>query len=1308
MSDKFIRTLGQGRFGSVHEVSKTPSDKHFSMKILPFTSESDFKKNEHEISKLKNNQHRNVVEYVETIEGDNAHFVVLELCSHSLQDKLTENQKLGVKMDVVRVYRVMRDVLDGIAFLHSRGEIYGDLKGSNVLIGKDGIAKLGDFGGVVGTGTMKTSNSAECGTMQYWAPVFFKQTGNTGSQIGSLAGDMWAFGLLLLEMLTSRSWIVGGSSVEIQQSVLGFDIAPICESEGIVGDVQLLLSLLLSTNPSQRISSVDLIRSNRLQCVLGPETPLSRFVTKEHEETKTQLLKQNQATVDSFRDDLAIAHKEIKIAENVVFSLVEQFAELVSRHLPFLLRPTTRTVRLIDRLPRFDPLLSTAQNASSFNKAVLSHFVDEIEKDLTANPLNNSTDPILHHTLLFFHTLITASSDPVADITQFERLLSIIRDKAADHSVPCVVVGSVLSHFCMKHSKTLAIITSPQYLNFLFGHRPALNRDGTHIELNDGAQYALMNPFLSPFRTTKEEGSAVEECIICSKRSFMPWLVEVKSDLIESSRLIRPNPPITTRAQLNRFLPITASCPSDPTVCALLGDGPTHPADIELQHVTGLLSTLSSKSRDVDENQFQFVRLDTLVDTISALLIDGKEMADPHTIVRVSSHLISGNKKKAFITPELIQILQNHLSDRIDSASALSTHTSILRLLLLLLNSLDDDTLPLRSSLVSFFTNDFILSLLPDQHHFEGGTESETLRSNSSLFSSFFSLLINVLLVLLRHNPSFADHFPFSSIVQSLEGCVSAGPDKASLLILSHHLLEVLLSCSSHSTFLAILDSVNNCLFVSDRIWESTTAHFYDVEPDENEAAPSTHSPLVKHARQTVLKIEQHTNLVTRTFIHRIQNDTESPSLLSLLFTNSAQQEVLFRRQDTFGSAFNRSTLSAEQVAMDPFFPDIIEQFGHFEKLLNDSQQRPSLLLSGNLFLRLFDLFSWLATNSFSFDINLVALSKIQFLVSCLSLVNIDPSLVANRLIRFAHTQLNIFTQLPHLEQSIFRQPQNDERDRRQEMLLPFLNLSTVIAHHLPPISPNMSIQLLIPLVLLHNLTSLRETIRGIPNESIQNLFQIIEELSTTVDFDHFQEKQTITARIKGICDSLIAQQPTGTFAESSRFDIPFFSSFTFVCFLVDPDVFSAILHVFNCQLNRRDGMKESSLLTLPRSTLATSIDILLQLFMTPLIYSNTPTIAKSIALLKSVLPSDFRITKQSTFSRDAVKPLFDRLTSTEETRPAAEVFVRLISIPIIISFRPIVSTPCLELDTHALDFLQLFLQYYCSSTPNILKPTTF
>ncbi|KAK2956506.1 putative Mitogen-activated protein kinase kinase kinase 1 [Blattamonas nauphoetae] len=339
---KFIRTLGQGSFGSVHEVSKTPTGERFAMKILTFSTESDFSKNEHEIRKLSENQHRNVVGFVEAIEGDNAHFVVLELCSHSLESEISEVQKLGGKMDVVRVYRVMRDVLDGLAFLHSRGEIYGDLKGSNVLIGSDGTAKLGDFGGVVGTQTLKTNNSAECGTMQFWAPELFSRTVGRDREIGSSAGDMWAFGQLLLEMLTSRWWIVGENAVEIQQSVLGFEIGSICASVGIVGEVQILLSLLLNKNPSHRISSAELVRTNRLQSVLGPETPLSRFVTQELETTRNELedhKRTHELLLQQEQERNKRLETELKKEKEKNVRLERELAELISNQTQPPLQP---------------------------------------------------------------------------------------------------------------------------------------------------------------------------------------------------------------------------------------------------------------------------------------------------------------------------------------------------------------------------------------------------------------------------------------------------------------------------------------------------------------------------------------------------------------------------------------------------------------------------------------------------------------------------------------------------------------------------------------------------------------------------------------------------------------------------------------------------------------------------------------------------------------------------------------------------------------------------------------------------------
>ncbi|KAK2959780.1 hypothetical protein BLNAU_5269 [Blattamonas nauphoetae] len=159
--------------------------------------------------------------------------------------------------------------------------------------------------------------------MQFWAPEFFKTPVRTGTEIGSAAGDMWAFGLLLLEMLTSRSWIVGGSSVEIEKSVLGFDIGRICEKEGIVGDLQILLSLLLSKNPSKRISSTELVRMNHLQSLLGHETPLSRFFAEQYEMTYQQLDSTHKELYKT-KQRLATSRQELETSKQRLETMYQQ------------------------------------------------------------------------------------------------------------------------------------------------------------------------------------------------------------------------------------------------------------------------------------------------------------------------------------------------------------------------------------------------------------------------------------------------------------------------------------------------------------------------------------------------------------------------------------------------------------------------------------------------------------------------------------------------------------------------------------------------------------------------------------------------------------------------------------------------------------------------------------------------------------------------------------------------------------------------------------------------------------------------
>ena len=105
--------------------------------------------------------------------------------------------------ETCRLY--MRDIAEGLKYLHDRGVIHRDIKPENILIGEDGKLRLTDLGWAVTTPSLGPEGPGVrytlCGTPEYLAPEMVAGTGHT------LAVDLWALGVLLYEMLYGR-WVL--------------------------------------------------------------------------------------------------------------------------------------------------------------------------------------------------------------------------------------------------------------------------------------------------------------------------------------------------------------------------------------------------------------------------------------------------------------------------------------------------------------------------------------------------------------------------------------------------------------------------------------------------------------------------------------------------------------------------------------------------------------------------------------------------------------------------------------------------------------------------------------------------------------------------------------------------------------------------------------------------------------------------------------------------------------------------------------------------------------------------------------------
>ena len=205
-----IEELGKGGMGSVYKVLDKEVDEKIALKLLNpevAANEKTIMRFRNELKTTRKISHKNVCRIYDLSKGQGIYYITMEYVSG---EDLKSIVRMMGQLSIGKALFIAKQICEGLIQAHKKGIVHRDLKPQNIMLDRDGNARIMDFGiaysletkGVTDTGMM-------IGTPEYMSPE------QVEGKEADYRSDIYSFGVILYEMVTGRIPFDGETALSI-------------------------------------------------------------------------------------------------------------------------------------------------------------------------------------------------------------------------------------------------------------------------------------------------------------------------------------------------------------------------------------------------------------------------------------------------------------------------------------------------------------------------------------------------------------------------------------------------------------------------------------------------------------------------------------------------------------------------------------------------------------------------------------------------------------------------------------------------------------------------------------------------------------------------------------------------------------------------------------------------------------------------------------------------------------------------------------------------------------------------------------